>query len=110
MQTQALFSGAQIGIINIQTLVLPGASAPSDSKADCNGKKRRRLIIESPRRKRRTIFLQTCSSMRHFIQKELIVCSVNSNNNIRVVSLTASVQLFVQWLNEFFFAGLRSLK
>ena len=34
MQTQALFSGAQIGVINIQNLALPGASAPSESKPD----------------------------------------------------------------------------
>ena len=46
MQTQALLSGAQISIINIQNMVLPGASALSGSKADFNGKKRRRLIIE----------------------------------------------------------------
>ena len=31
----------------IQNLVLPCASAPSDWKTDSNGKKRRRLIIES---------------------------------------------------------------
>ena len=47
MQTQALFSGAQTGVINIQNLALPSASDPSKSKADSNGKKRRRVIIES---------------------------------------------------------------
>ena len=44
MQTRALFSGAQIGVINIQNLVLPGTSAPSESKDDSNGKKRRVII------------------------------------------------------------------
>ena len=70
MQTQALFSGAQTGVIKIQNLVLPGASAPSFwFKSWFQQKETERYDLSlSPRTRRRTNFFQNCSSMRHFVK------------------------------------------
>ena len=80
-------------VINIQNLVLSGASAPSDLKADSNKKKWRRLFIESSD-KEKDYFCPDLFIDETFF-KELIVCSVKFNNNIPFVSLSASVQLFM---------------
>ena len=92
MQTRALFSGAQIGVINIQNLVLPGTSAPSESKDDSNGKKRRVIIWYHWVLGRRwgLTFNKLVLFDDTFCEK-LIVCSLSFIHNW-VVSLTAFTQ------------------
>ena len=47
IQTHGIFSGANIGVINIQNLVLPEASGPQQTSRTSVPKKRRHHVIES---------------------------------------------------------------
>ena len=91
MQSQALFSGAQTGVINIQNLAFPGASAPSKSKLIPMGRNGDELSL-SPQTKMRTKFNKYFLFDDTFCEElHVIVCSLSFIHN-QVVGLTASIQ------------------